>query len=71
MKAIPNNITPVAKEPRIKYLMEASIENISFFLLPANMYKGIDKISTPRNSMDILEKDTSIKPPTVENKINA
>ena len=52
--AIPNNKKPVAKAPIIKYLNAASLEETSVLLLPANMYIGMDKISIPKNNIDIF-----------------
>jgi hypothetical protein len=53
-RAIPINRNPVAKEPIKKYLKAASFENRLSFLLHANTYKEMDRISMPRKSIAIL-----------------
>ena len=57
---MPNNKIPVEKEPIKKYFKAASLLNIFFLSDPVNIYKGIDKISMPKNNINKLSNDVNM-----------
>src|SRR3989338_7825162 len=62
---MPNNKNPVANEPIKKYFSAASFEDKLLFLLPAKIYKLIDKISIPKNNITKFEYDTIKNAPII------
>ena len=62
---------PVEKEPIKKYFKAASLLNKFFLSAPVKIYKGIDKISMPINSINKLSKEVKILAPHKIKKNNA
>src|SRR6185369_12580144 len=71
MSAMPINRNPVANDTIRKYLNAASLEEIFSFLLPANTYNEMERISMPRNNIAILLNEANTMAPTITNKTNA
>ena len=69
--AIPKSKNPVANAPVKKYFIEASIERRSVLLAPAITYKGIERISIPKNNVTRFLNPNNVIPPHNDKSINA
>ena len=70
-KAMPINIIPVEKAPIKKYLSAASLLFKLRLSLAVSMYKGIDKISMPKNKVSNVLKVAAMAMPHKTKNISA